>query len=209
MSGPLTGLKWSVGCGTRFIKGTYGARELSVYKSLIKSGDVIFDIGAHVGYLSTIFERLSAPGGRVYAFEPSPLNAVFIRHHLKVNHVRNVQLIEAAVGEKNETTGFDDNHGSGRGRASKDGAVAVQMVSLDGLWAAGTLPAPNFIKMDIEGGEIGALTGAKECISSSRPVMFISTHGPEAHSFVTGYLADLDYRADLFPNSTNRIIALP
>lgn len=208
-SGPLKGCKWSAACGARFLRGSYCAREMRVYERYVKPGDTVFDIGAHVGYLSAVFTRLCAPGGRVFAFEPCPVNAAFIRHHIGINHLENVELIQAAVGEKNGLAGFDDAQGSGRGRVDPDGKVPVRMVSLDRLMADGELPAPSFIKMDIEGGEIGALTGGRGCIASSRPILFISTHGAKAHDFVMGFLADLGYRAELFPNSTNRVIGLP
>ena len=182
---------------------------MAVYQRYVKPGNTVFDIGAHVGYLSAVFTRLSAPGGRVYAFEPCAVNGAFIRHHLRINHLENVQLIQAAVGEKNGQARFDNAQGSGRGSVQPEGKVPVQMVSLDDLMADRRLPAPDFIKMDIEGGEIGALTGGRECISTSRPIMFISIHGAKAHEFVMNFLSDLNYRAELFPNSTNRVIAIP
>ena len=47
--------------------------------------------------------------------------------------------------------------------------------------------------MDIEGGEIDALNGARKTIEKSRPNLLLATHGDATHSFVLDYLKQYDY----------------
>jgi len=47
---------------------------------------------------------------------------------------------------------------------------------LDSLISSG-LPKPDFVKMDVEGGEVDILTGATKMLQDSRPLLLIELHG--------------------------------
>ena len=55
----------------------------------------------------------------------------------------------------------------------------MESVSLDGFAARGN-PAPQLIKMDIEGGEVMALPGMRGLLVKQRPVVLLELHGREA-----------------------------
>src|SRR3954454_1116564 len=46
---------------------------------LIRGGDIVFDVGGHIGYMALHFADLVGAGGRVFCFEPAPLNLPYIR----------------------------------------------------------------------------------------------------------------------------------
>ena len=64
-------------------------------------------------------------------------------------------LIEAAVSDKAGDAGFEDNTGSGTGHLSVDGNLKVVTIVLDEFVDGKSHPDPDFLKMDIKGGEIG------------------------------------------------------
>src|SRR5580765_7484494 len=68
--GPLAGKKWIAASGIKFIKGTYEPRQTEVFLACVQEGDVVLDIGAHVGYYTVIAALRAGPRGRVFAFEP-------------------------------------------------------------------------------------------------------------------------------------------
>jgi hypothetical protein len=63
------------------------------------------------------------------------------------------------------------------------------------------IPPPNYIKIDIEGGEYLALKAARRLLSEFKPVIFLSTHSPEIHKECCDILTDLGY--DLTPVNKN------
>jgi FkbM family methyltransferase len=133
----------------------------------------VFDVGAHAGYYTLMLSRLVGPQGRVFAFEANPENAAKLRKHLKINGVRNVELIEAAVSDRTGSGFFEVDASTDRygymGTLAERGAP-VQTVVLDDF------PIPDLIKMDIEGAETRALAGAPRLLSARRTSIFLALH---------------------------------
>jgi hypothetical protein len=57
----------------------------------------------------------------------------------------------------------------------------------------GSLPVPDFIKIDVEGGEITVLENLSDVISSSRPKMLVATHSKECRDFTENFLDKNNY----------------
>ena len=112
---------------------------------------------------------LAGPTGKVFVFEPRPMNVAFLKRHVKFNAVENVALNEAAVSDKAGDAGFQDNTGSGTGHLSVDGILKVVTIVLDEFVDGISHPDPDFLKMDIKGAEIGALDGARKTIERACP----------------------------------------
>ena len=137
-----------------------GMRRL--YAGFVKAGDLVFDIGAHVGNRTRGFAAL---GCRVMALEPQPDFARLLR--TVFGRSPRVEIVEAAVGamagkaslsisDRTPTvttvvTGWRD----ARSREADFGGVRwnrridVEMTTLDELIARWGLPA--FVKIDVEG----------------------------------------------------------
>lgn len=192
-SGPLKGKKWSITSGYKFIRGNYEKYKTDAFLDHFKAGGIFFDIGAHIGYFSSIAAVVSEGRGRIIAFEPRPMNIKFFRNHIKVNNFQNVTLIEAAAGQNDGFVRFDDNHGSATGFVSGKGKLEVKQVSVGKRIKAGTLPVPDFIKIDVEGGEIEVLKDLAGVISSKHPIMLVATHGKEYRDFTEEFLKKNNY----------------
>lgn len=192
-SGPLQGTKWVVTSGIRFIRGSYEPAKTEAYLSAVKAGDVVFDVGAHVGYYATIASQIVGETGRVFAFEPHPFLNRFLRRHKQLNRLDNLTIITTTVGDKAGEVRFETRCGLGTGHLAEDGAIVVPMVALDDLTESGELPPPNVIKMDVEGAEIRALKGACRTIEKHRPILLVATHGAETHQFCVDFLTNLGY----------------
>ncbi|MCC6147333.1 MAG: FkbM family methyltransferase [Anaerolineaceae bacterium] len=194
LQGRLRGKKWIAGSSLHgFWLGTFERGKRIVFEQTVKENSVVFDIGAHVGYYTLLASVLAGPGGRIFAFEPLPANLVYLKEHLRLNNVENATVLEAAVSDKYGTACFEDSPGRAMGRLSPAGKLQVEMVSLDELIASGELPAPDCIKMDIEGGEAAALSGAMSVLAQYHPIIFLATHGDAVHRECCLLLRSLGY----------------
>jgi len=114
---------------------------------------------------------------RYIALEPEPINLAKLEARVAGDpKLRDrVAVYPYAVGSRREELRFS-SAGDGSG-VSADGELVVQAVTLDELMADET---PTFIKMDIEGFELDALAGARECIRRCRPKLAICVyHRPD------------------------------
>jgi FkbM family methyltransferase len=195
LQGPLRGKRWIVGSSNHGCwLGSYEYDKRRVFERMIAQGDIVYDIGAHVGYYTLLSSILVGDCGQVVAFEPLPANLVYLKQHLKLNRIANVALVEAAVSDHGGYACFHPGSNNYMGYIADDGILTVKSVSLDELYANDQIPVPDLIKIDVEGAEILVLSGAKNLLTAKRPILFLATHGIEIHRQCLIFLGDLDYR---------------
>lgn len=192
-SGPLRGRRWSLTTGMNFLTGKYEPEKTATLAAEVRPGDVVFDIGAHVGYFTVLMSQAVGTAGRVYAFEPRPLNLRFLRRHIAVNGCSNVEILGVSVGDRPGPARLETRIGTGTGHISATGNVEVDMVSVDTLVDSGRLPAPTFMKIDVEGGEMNVLQGALRVLERHRPRMVLATHGDDIDRRCREFLTPLGY----------------
>ena len=171
LSGPNRGFRWMVGAGIHGCwLGTYEREKLRQLAHFVRPGATIFDVGAHAGYYTLTFARLVGPAGRVFAFEPNPVNLANLRRHLLVNGITNVVVIEGAVSDQAGVTKFAQTSDAYQGKMAADG-IEVRSIRLDDYGV------PDILKMDIERAEGLALAGASHILAGQKSHLFISLHG--------------------------------
>jgi FkbM family methyltransferase len=218
LQGPLRGMRWIVGASVHGCWiGCYEVEKQRACVRLSQPGMVAYDLGANVGFYSLLFSRLVKPEGSVHAFEPLPRNCSLLKRHLALNRVENVAVHSVAVAEKSGTACFDAGPNPSMGHlVALGGTLKVPTVALDEFVYVYNQPAPNIVKMDIEGGEIKALAGMHRLLREKRPWLLIALHGEEARQECTAMLASVGYRlTDLLGHTngglpaTDEIVALP
>jgi FkbM family methyltransferase len=155
----------------------YGDKERStamdrLYRRFVRPGDLVFDIGAHVGDRVAAFRRLQA---RVVAVEPQPALVRTLR--LIYGRDPDVTIEASAIGNYSGSIDLNVNldnptvsTASGGFIAAAAGArgwegqawnktVSVPLTTIDTLIAKHGVPA--FIKIDVEGFEAEALAGLR------------------------------------------------
>lgn len=193
-SGPLRGRKWTFGSGVHgYWLGTYEAEMQNTIARTVTPGAVFFDVGAHAGYYSLLASRLVLREGRVVAFEPDARNLGFLKEHLRLNNASNVNVIEAAVADALGTARFAAERSGFGGTLSEAGTAIVDTVTIDKLAEAGTVPVPNYIKVDVEGAEFRVLCGARKVLRTARPTIFLAVHTPAAERLCRDALTTLGY----------------
>jgi FkbM family methyltransferase len=207
--GPLKGMKWIVGASTNGCwLGTFEVEKVAAFAGEISPASVVYDLGANTGIYTLLASR-RAPQGHVYSFEPFPRNVEFLARHLALNRITNCTVIEAAVGAASGWASFAAGAKPEMGSVDPGGDLRVKMVSLDELRQTASLPRPDLIKMDIEGGELEALRGASKLLREDRPVLYVATHSPQLERECREILTGMDYRIELCAGSTLEWIARP
>jgi len=213
MQGKLKGKKWIVGSSTHGCwLGSYEFEKQILFSRTIMQGKIVFDLGGHVGFYTLLSSVLVGPSGKVFVFEPVPRNLFYLKEHLRLNHVNNVTVIEAAVLDKNGVASFNEGPGSSMGYLSHNGRLQVKTLVLDDLISSREIPAPDYMKIDIEGAEFLALSGAKSTLVESHPIIFLATHGETVHQqccqFLSSYGYDLKSIDERELNKTDEILAI-
>jgi FkbM family methyltransferase len=156
----------------------------------IREGDVIVDAGANVGDFTLLAAIRTGPNGRVIAIEPEPRNASLLRRNLAINNLSNVIVVEAALSDSVGTATFKREGIYSRLLNEDDRyeyALKVGTITLDRLKADLKLSRIDIVKMDIEGGEVDALTG-QVCLQEVKQIA-VEAHGVSNREDVTKILA--------------------
>lgn len=181
LGGVLRGTKWIVGSQRHsFWLGNYEPFLQKRMAQEVVNGGVFYDVGANVGFYSLLASSLIG-SGKVFAFEPWPVNVQFLRKHLTLNNVKNVETFEIAISDQVGTAFFHGEETGAMGRLETTGSLRVATSTLDSLIQEQSVAPPDCIKMDIEGGEYRALVGAANCFRRYRPKLFLATHGCRVH----------------------------
>lgn len=159
----------------------YELNETHYILNNIKNDMHIIDIGANIGYYTTLFCK-KASNGLIYAFEPDLENFSLLEKNISKNNFSNVKLFNKACGEvccKKEL--YLSNHNKGDHRLydvtnEQRNHVLVNVVTLDSLLS--DIQRLDFLKIDIQGYELPALKGAIGLLKKFKPIV-LSEFWPE------------------------------
>ena len=145
---------------------------VAVMRTTLRPGDVFIDVGANVGYFTLLGSRLVGPEGRVHAFEPAPRVAALLRRNVEANGLRNVVVVEAALGAGTGAAAIAATRDSAYTYMLPDAAgpdtgrgVQVRTLTLDDHRRDARGRPPRLVKMDIQGFEPFALAGGERTLS--------------------------------------------
>jgi FkbM family methyltransferase len=171
---------------------------------IVKTGQFqsFIDIGANVGLYGFLFGSV-VDGGKVTFVEPDKSNSALIRKTIEKTKLPAV-LVEAAASDHVGQLQFhQDNITGATGSVVLGGdksfvamyhhrkptSVTVNATTVDELC---NLNIPDFIKIDVEGAELGVLSGAGKVLSQSQPALMFEC-GDENEKSVREFLLDFGY----------------
>jgi FkbM family methyltransferase len=155
------------------IRGSHEPLATNLVKKEIKKGDIVLDIGANIGYYTLIFARLVGEGGKVYAFEPDPVNFSLLKKNIEVNGYQNVVLVQKAVSNKTGKTRLylSEYTADHRIYDSHDGrrSMEIESTTLDDFFS---MPVNiGFIKMDVQGSELLIFQGMSRLLNTGVKIL--------------------------------------
>ncbi len=184
------------------------ARDMDkiAFLGLVRPGDVVFDVGANLGYYTVLFSYLAGPRGEVHAFEPVPATFERLRESLaREQRFPNVRVRRTAVGDR-EGSAVLFQPGSDHGQASlarhaegswSAGPAVTEhespLITLDGYARENGVRRIDFLKCDVEGAELAVLRGAAGLLERHHPVLHLEVYPAWTRDFGygPGEIADL------------------
>ena len=204
--------------------GKYEPETVAFFKRYVKSGMVVLDVGAHVGYYTRLFSGLVGSSGLVIAFEPHPVHFHFLTKN--VGKWPNVRLIPKAVGtEAGTVTIYDspvESGGASLGwfeekwkavkrenlkeiaprlkKLEETPVWEVEMARIDDVLRELAVSRVDVVKIDVEGAEVLALRGAKQVLSGTEALIVFEVAPENLRGFgyvvedLVGLLEEYGYR---------------
>jgi FkbM family methyltransferase len=177
----------------------YELEMLEDMRGRLAHGDLVLDVGAHIGTHSVYLAAVCAC--RVIAFEPHPEAFAALCENVHRNGVSaRVEARCCAVGADDGFARLQEatNLVETRAIASRS-ATELPMARLDGL---SRLERTAALKIDIEGGELDALRGALQILRVSRPLVYCEVKEQGQYEQVSDLLAAEGYRLATSFNKT-------
>jgi len=174
---------------------------VSLFRKLLRPGDVAVDGGANLGYLSLVAAQCVGSAGKVYAFEPLPSNVALLGDNVRLNRADNIVIVPKALWKEAGAAAlyeFDDaSHDIPSLGRRPDKAVrreiTVETVPMDTVVAEPV----RLYKLDIEGAEWPAMQGSSRILFSDRPPHVVIELNPRTcEAFGHHPLAVLDWFLD-------------
>jgi FkbM family methyltransferase len=168
-----------------------------IYLSFIRRGDTVLDVGANVGAHTVFFSHLVRGEGRVFAFEPLADNLVALKETIgHRSRFPNISVFDVAIGNSTNGSAVLRVPGSDSTKASlavhsagswSEGSslreYSVRVASLDSLEPVRSLAGIDFVKIDVEGGELDVLKGGARILSKLQPLIYCEVFGKWTESF--------------------------
>lgn len=186
------------GISQNIAKGNYEFQEVRLFLLFLRSGQIVVDAGANMGYFTVLFARIVGPSGKVYAFEPEPFNLSLLRTNIEGNGLTEaVRIFPMALGESEGETKlylspdcFGDHRTWMYGpdvphqRKCVISERMVKVTSLDTVLSE--VSRIDILKIDVQGDEIKVLKGAKSIISRSPGMHMLIEYWPYGLSHAGG-----------------------
>lgn len=170
--------------------------ELRFLWRFCRPGMVFFDVGAHHGLYSLIAASRVGSSGRVVAFEPNPADARRIRWHGLLNRffasLAPIRIESLALADQSGCQSFHIPVSGVRTTAalrkpndsrSRFREISVHVDTLDDYLVSKGVDRLDLLKLDVEGAEMLFLDGARQALTTFRPLIIVEAIDDITHSW--------------------------
>jgi FkbM family methyltransferase len=187
-----------------FALGTHERPVVRAIQTFVRVGATAYDIGANVGYISLIIAKTVGRMGTVFSFEASSNSYQVLRENIRINSFDNIVAVPRAVTKDSGWVNFANYEFSLVSKIADESIAEdamierVECVSLDDFVYRDKNLWPDFIKIDVEGGELDVLIGAERVIRERKPIIVAEIwrdKWPEVSRLLDSY----DYLAQRLP----------
>ena len=172
-------------------------------ESFLERGETLYDVGANVGAYSLVAARQHEGDVRVIAFEPGFQTFASLCDNVMLNEVEDAVLplpVALAAEYAISTLAYDETAAGSAGHRMGDGAPPgddgtayrqpLLTQPLDALRRTYSLPAPNHLKVDVDGPELTVLRGAVETLADPALRSMMIELSPRHREEIEAFLAE-------------------
>jgi FkbM family methyltransferase len=163
------------------VTGEYEVLETKILKFFASNSEIIFDVGANVGYYAIELSTVLRPSAMIHAFEPIPESFDQLQKNILLNSASSEVLcnqfaISNSEGKlllyKPRISGSSASSARNLHPEESVDKVKVSMTTLDKYLLTNRLSNLDLLKIDVEGSELMVIEGALESIKTYQPVIF-------------------------------------
>jgi FkbM family methyltransferase len=191
-------LAWNDVVREAVLSGDFEKDERRFVERFLQPGMTVLDVGAYYGLYALTASAKVGSRGRVIAFEPSPLQRKRLRLHLWLNRYENVSVEDMALSSADGEHDFFVATGGAEGFSglrfpdvsANVRSIRVNVMTVDKYLRQRTIPTVDFIKLDVEGGELDFFKGAENLLRQrKRPVILCELQDVRARAW--GHTAEV------------------
>lgn len=194
--------------------------EIGVLNRFVSQGDICFDVGASYGRYAYALSRLVGPDGKIYCFEPGQVSYGVLRNTIRFHRLKNVLPFKIALSDKKDEINLVVP--LKKGSSNREGLSLayishvqpehakiekIQTITLDDFCQERHINRLNFIKCDVEGGELWVLKGARKSLEKFKPTLlfevndaFLRDKFETTAESILNFIEDLGYKAMQYRN---------
>ncbi len=183
---------------------------------ILRAGDVAYDVGGHAGYMALLFSALVGASGKVFTFEPSPVNFPRVQCNVEANGPSNITAVNVAASDHEGVAMIDERSSESAivetTAGHPDRLSRVQTMRLDDFAFRDGNPPPTFIKIDIEGHAGPALEGMRHILEAAHPKIICELHNTGEEEQVMQIVRAYQYQVssiDPVHKFPRRVLILP
>jgi FkbM family methyltransferase len=202
--GPMTAFAGDF--ATRQIEqfGAHTRNEVALLRRFVKAGDLIYDVGAHIGSFAIPLALAAGDNGQVIAIEADAESLALLRQNLDRLGLRDRVTAHLGVaggsGARYRRVRVDQHTSATYFVPDPEGA-AMPVIAIDDLQdRSNPRRRVAVIKIDVEGMELAVLRSAERTIARDRPVLYVEISIAQMARYgvtlpaVAAFLARYDYR---------------
>lgn len=145
----------------------------SYERAKIQDGDVVLDVGGHIGSYTVLASKKVGEAGHVHSFEPEPENHHLLKKNIALNRCLNVSVYPIAMSDETKSIDFfvrepPERHSIMGGSGA---IISVPSRRLDDMVSPLKVDCIGVLKIDAEGAELKILSGAVKTLPLVRQVI--------------------------------------
>lgn len=179
--------------------GSYSPLVVNAIKRCLRPGDIFFDVGANVGYLSAVAAQLVGHGGQIHSFEPVPRYFESLQRLVELNPSHTIFANSCAAGASAGSATIHITREPGQNTlvtGYKSGfevssTLEVPVITLDTYIESRCLDRVTLIKIDAEGFELPILEGLRRTLRNGHRPPIICEIAPRAYPLMNRNISEL------------------